>query len=384
MNETILLVDDEPLVLHGYERNLGDRFELVSAEGPDAALAALEKQKFAVILSDLKMPGLNGIELLQQAREMQPDMVRIMISGHADLTDAINSVNEAGIFRLLLKPCPVDTLSTSLYAAIVQYRLVTAEKALLEETLNGAIQTLTDILAILDPDAYGMAQLRKQVAHEMALNLKEPVWEFEMAALLAEIGRATIPPGINEKLSRHIKLSEVEAKLVERIPEFSNQLLARIPRIENVARDVLYQAKNYDGTGYPEDDILGSDIPPGARALRVINAALESCRQGVPPTEVMAALRMEPEKYDIDIVEALRQCPALFNAKPVRATITGPQSANIVDLIPGMVLLDDLVTRDGVIVLGSGTKLNSAQIIRVKNFAQLNPVKEPVLVEMGI
>src|SRR5690606_14584883 len=169
---------------------------------------------------------------LRAARELRPETVRMMISGHADLDDAINSVNNAGIFRLMLKPCPDEQIAAALTAGLEQYRLIVAEKELLEGTLNGAIQTLTDILGIMDGAVYGKAQLRRRLAREVAIALKEPTWTFEIAALLAEIGRATLPPALNQKLSQGQALNPAERRLVERVPEFSSRLLQNIPRIE--------------------------------------------------------------------------------------------------------------------------------------------------------
>lgn len=382
--ETILAVDDEPLILSAYQRNLGDRFNILTAEGPQFALSALRSGTFAVIITDLKMPGMDGIELLRQARELQPECVRMMISGHADMGDAISSVNNAGIFRLLIKPCPADDIALALDAGIAQHRLITAEKALLEGTLNGAIQALTDILGILDGEAFGQAQLRRQLARALAQSMHAPVWEFEMAAQLAEIGRATLPPALNEKIKANQKLTKPETDLVERVPEFSYRLLHNIPRIESVMQAVLYQNKDFNGRGFPDDDTHGTDIPLAGRALHAIKALMAMCRKGTPPTEAIGILKLGPELYDPDIVAHIYACAPLLQAKQSNAQLAGPQHVTLANLLPGMLLLADIVTRDGVVVLGQGTRLTAVQVQRVKNFAQLNSVAEPLLVELPL
>jgi response regulator RpfG family c-di-GMP phosphodiesterase len=382
MNETILAVDDEPLILNAYQRSLGDRYTILTAEGPTFALSALKAAKFSVILTDLKMPGIDGIELLRQARELQPDAVRMLISGHADLHDAVESVNNAGIFRLLLKPCPSDDLASSLDAALGQYRLVTAERALLEQTLNGAIQALTDILDIFDPEAFGTAQLRRQMAGELAKAMKAPSWEFEMAAQLCEIGRATIPSVINEKLKKHMALSEAERLLFERVPEFTSRLIRNIPRIEGVAEAVLYQNKNFDGSGFPYDDKMADDIPIAGQALHAINSLMAACRKGEKPLDAIAVMKQKPELYNQDIVAALGVCVPFLENGVQEVAHRGPQEMSLSDLETGMVLLSDIRTRDGLLVLGAGTQLSGAQIQRVRNFAQLNSINEPILVDI--
>lgn len=383
MKELILAVDDEPLILHAYQRNLGEQFQIVTAEGPTRAFEALARDRFAVVLSDLRMPELGGIDLLEEVRRMQPDAVRMLISGHADLSDAINSINQAGIFRLLLKPCPTEELERSLEAGLAQYRLIQAERALLENTLNGAVQALLEILSIADGEAIELAQLRRQLARRVAAEVGAPVWEFEMAAQLAEIGRATLPPALNEKLARHASLSEVEARLVERVPEFSHELLKHIPRLEGVARGILYQSKNYDGSGHPDDRVLGDEIPLSGRALRAINALLEQWRQNVQPMDAIAHLHASPGLFDPAIVEALPSCEnLLLGRRNLHSTHKGPQNAMLRDLVPGMELLADMVTNEGMVVLAASTRLTAASLQRIRNFSAINPIREPLLVEL--
>jgi response regulator RpfG family c-di-GMP phosphodiesterase len=381
MNEIILAVDDETFVLNAYQRNLGDQFEIVTAESPELALEQMRSKQFAVILSDLKMPGMDGIEFLAKAKELQPDAVRIMISGHADMTDAINSVREAEIFRLLIKPCPTEELAQNLESAIKHHRLIVAEKALLEQTLNGAIHTLTDILSIMDPEAYGQAQLRSRLMRSLALHFKAEPWEFEIAALLAEIGRATLPPLLNEKIRRKEKLGEAERLLQERVPEFSAHLLAKIPRIEGAARAILYQNKNYDGSGFPLDETEGNAIPLGGRCLRSVNALMAMHRQGFKARDALTSLKMGPERYDPAVVTALFKCTDELDAARQNSGQKGPQQMLLKNLAPGMSLMADIKTAEGMVVMGSGTKLSQVTIKRIQNFAQLNPIVEPILVD---
>ena len=89
---------------------------------------------------------MDGIQFLAQIREMSPDTVRIMLTGHADLENAIQAVNEGNIFRFLTKPCDNNILIQVLSQGLEQFRLVTAEKELLEKTLQGSINVLTELL----------------------------------------------------------------------------------------------------------------------------------------------------------------------------------------------------------------------------------------------
>jgi DNA-binding NtrC family response regulator len=106
MNRKILFVDDEENVLRAFERNLRPHFEIATAVGPAAGLSAIAGHgPYAVVISDLRMPGMDGIQFLTAVGKESPDSVRLIISGNADLQAAIAAMNEGGIFRFLTKPC---------------------------------------------------------------------------------------------------------------------------------------------------------------------------------------------------------------------------------------------------------------------------------------
>jgi len=154
-DERILLVDDEPLVLVALHRALSTDFHIEMAVGSDEAMQALENQgPFAVLVSDFKMPGMNGVQFLTHSGKCYPETVRIMLTGQADLHAAMAAVNEGQVFRFLTKPCPAKVLARTLEAALDQYRLITAERELLRRTLMGSITLLTEVLSAVDPAAF--------------------------------------------------------------------------------------------------------------------------------------------------------------------------------------------------------------------------------------
>jgi hypothetical protein len=122
-----------------------------------------------VVVSDLQMPGMDGITLLSSLRKVSPDTVRVLLTGHADVDAAIAAVNEGNIFRFLRKPCPPGALLRALEASVEQYRLITAERVLLEQTLRGSLKTLTDILAFVNPVAFGRAIRSRKIVGEFAI-----------------------------------------------------------------------------------------------------------------------------------------------------------------------------------------------------------------------
>src|ERR1043166_4052564 len=106
MADRILCVDDDPNILEGYKRQLRKEFELVTAVGPEQGLQmGIQQGPFAVVVSDLQMPGMNGVEFLAQVRTQEPDTVRMLLTGNAELQSAIEAINQGQIFRFLTKPC---------------------------------------------------------------------------------------------------------------------------------------------------------------------------------------------------------------------------------------------------------------------------------------
>ena len=163
----VLCVDDEPNVLAGLRRCLRGHFAVTTAVGGAAGLDALRAEgRFAVVVSDLRMPGMDGVAFLSQVRALAPDTVRVLLTGQADLEAAIASVNEGHIFRFLMKPCAPTQLLAAVDAAAEQHRLLTAERELLEQTLHGSIKALTEALALANPTSFGRATRLKQLVGE--------------------------------------------------------------------------------------------------------------------------------------------------------------------------------------------------------------------------
>jgi len=171
-----------------------------------------------------------------------------------------------------------------------QYQLVTAERELLEKTLQGSVKMLSEILSTLSPQSFNHTQRLREymVACAKAFNITQ-TWELEMAASLSQIGLVTVPAKVVEKMHAHQSLSAPENDLLARVPETGFNLLSNIPRLETVAKIVRYQGKNFDGTGFPADEISGANIPIGARILRVLSDLLLMESHKVPKTTALAA-----------------------------------------------------------------------------------------------
>ena len=147
------------------------------------------------------MPSMNGNQFLAAAKELAPDTVRVMLTGQADLRATVEAINKGNIFRFIEKPCPTETLMVILDAAVEQYRLVTAEKELLERTLNGSIKLLIDVLSIVNPYGFSESSKIKEIAFRLSKRLQiKDTWELELASALSQIGYVAVPAEILQKI----------------------------------------------------------------------------------------------------------------------------------------------------------------------------------------
>ena len=247
MNEKILFVDDDPNILQGYQRSLRKLLRIDTALGGEEGLAAIGKTgPYAVIISDMRMPGMDGVQFLSKVKDITPDSVRMMLTGNADMNTAIEAVNEGNIFRFMTKPCEPEVFLNALRAGIQQYRLVMAERELLEKTLNHSIKALVDILSMVNPVAFSRAtRIHKYVKHMVSELSITSAWQYEIAAMLSQIGCVTIPPDTIEKYYAGQTLTEDEREMFTSHPTVGCELLQKIPRIEHVALMIEGQVKPF-------------------------------------------------------------------------------------------------------------------------------------------
>ena len=198
----VLCVDDEAHVVEALVLLLRKDYEVHTALGGSEALKVLKQiGGAAVVVSDMRMPGMDGALLLHTVMGFYPDTARILLTGEPGRDAAVAAVNKAHIFRFLTKPCPPDQLRAAVEAGVMQHRLVKAERSILKETLLGCVKALIDVLAITNPIAFGRASRLKRLSVEFAdaLNFRD-YWQLEAAAMLSQIGYLSLPPMLVEKL----------------------------------------------------------------------------------------------------------------------------------------------------------------------------------------
>ncbi|TWU62040.1 MULTISPECIES: response regulator [Crateriforma] len=361
MNKRVLLVDDDPNVLQGFKRNLRKHYELSLAVGPHEALATIRNEgPFAVVVSDMQMPEISGVELLARVRELHEQTVRVMLTGNADQKTAVDAVNEGCIFRFLGKPCPPEVLAKTLDSALEQYRLVTAEAELLSKTVSGSIRVLTQVLSLAMPEAFGLTQEARTLAREVGKQMNvQPLWELEMAAMLMRLGYVSLPAEIAKRYLRAEPLDGKLLALVDETPALGSELVASIPRLENVA--ALISRLN---------DPPSPQVPVASQILKIVGD-FQRYRHDRSPLVALREMEGSPA-YDPKILALV--------AEVVEATYRQVEVL-VSQLTEGMVLEEHLLDHAGRILVAKGHEVHDSLIQKLKALCRSgNGVQEPILV----
>jgi len=372
MTEKILFVDDEPHVLQSIERQLRKRFTLQTASGGEEALQILKDDgPFAVIVSDMRMPGMNGVELLAKVKDTYPEVVRMMLTGNADQETATEAVNTGQIFRFLTKPCPPALFITSLALAQRQYRLLSAERELLQKTLKGCVNVLSELLSLSNPMAFSSGVRFKNYVVQIATSLNLPnLWQYEVSALMSQIGCVTLPGDVLGKVYAGVELNEDELSMYSNHPAVGARLLEKIPRLENVTKIIAMQQLRYDE--YDED--LKSrefeEVLLGAQILKtVIDFDLHMFR-GSSIGEALHLVRQEKGTYNPEIIKTLTGIKIDRQERIV--------ALHVADIALGMTAAEDVVARNGGLIIPKGQTITWPILQGLQNFAKQVGVTEPM------
>jgi response regulator RpfG family c-di-GMP phosphodiesterase len=375
MPEKILLVDDDDNILEAYRRTLSREFHIDTARGGQEALRlATETGPYAVVVSDMQMPGIDGVQLLSSIKVRWPDTIRVMLTGNADVQTAIDAINEGRIFRFLTKPCSKEAMAKALTAAQVQYRLVTAEKELLEQTLTGCVQVLTEVLSMVNPAAFGRAErARRYIRYVVAaMKLGDP-WQYEVAAMMSQLGCVTLPAETIDAVYVGKQLSSKEQALYEAHPHVAYDLLCKIPRLEPVAWMINFQNQPFLDPGPVGAE--KADIRKGAEILRLILAYDTLIRNGASRTEAAHTLSREYTDLDPQFFQVLVTLDP--NAEEGEV-----QTCRIGDLVPGMIIQQELRACDGKLLASKGQEITPPLLLKVRNLYSQRALAGQVAVSM--
>jgi response regulator RpfG family c-di-GMP phosphodiesterase len=380
MSKRILFVDDDVSILKSFNRSLPKDFSIVTASSPQEGLRVLQDQgPFPVIVSDLKMPEMDGLEFLHLSKEISPDSVRILLTGYADQQTAIDAINRGDLFRFLTKPCDLEMLSSILADGIKQHLLIVAEKELLEQTLFGAIKVLSQILTLISPTAQGYASRLKLYCRHMAeqLGLHENKWIYEIAAMLSQLGCLTMPNEILQKYFSGQPLEAWEEEMIARHPAAATKLLMHIPRLENIAEIISLQNKPYSYLPDNQGENKKSVVETGAQILHIAIGLDRKLMNGAVPSEAIAKMLEEIGQYNPEMVATLRSYD--FGLQNMVCMNIRCEELNM-----RMIINEDIFAKDGMLLVTKGQRITEPILMGLTNYASTVGVKEPFSVLVPI
>jgi response regulator RpfG family c-di-GMP phosphodiesterase len=358
--ESVLMVDDDRNLLDSFRRQFRKRVNLHTAtSGADGIQAVRDGGPFAVVISDMQMPNMNGIEFLTRVRQLAPNTVRIMLTGNANLGVAIDAVNDGNIFRFLNKPVETEILFQTMLDGIRQYRLITNEKVLLNKTLKGAVDLLADVLSMVNPDAFSQSSRIKHHVRSIVRSLSlEDGWHYDLAGMLCQLGYVSLPDELIQKLITGDELSRAERSLYNTHPQMGARLLKHIPRLELVA--AMIEGQNDDVGEIEIQGKLSNEQKAtlGGQILKVASAYDKWLSLGKTEDEAIAQLRDNPEHYDPALVEILVQGSQNRKVEILNLPID--------QLVQGLIVDQPIKSNAGNLLVAKGQPLSQAMVFKLK------------------
>ena len=292
---TILVVDDEVSVLNAIYRVFRkEGYQILRSDNPADALKLLNEHVCHIIISDYRMPEMDGVTFLREAMSIRPDAIRIILSGYADSSTIISAINDGGIYKFLTKPWEDDILKSEIRYAIERYELQGVNKKLLddverqndelkktnmlltekiEEVQENVVSTV-EMLSYLSREKYSCIPTNVDDLHTISQEVGRELWfndsglkNLYIATKLHDIGNIGIDCGIFKKSG---PLTREERIQVEKHPIIGASILSFLNGFDEVSRIVKYHHEYFDGTGYP-DGLKGDEIPVASRIVHLID-----------------------------------------------------------------------------------------------------------------
>ncbi len=423
---TVLCVDDEESILKSLRRTLGSEgFDVITAADGRKAVETLLKEKVAVIITDQRMPGMTGTEVLEKVKELSPDTVRILLTGYADIKAVVDAINRGEVWRYITKPWENEELVATVRQAVEHYNLVNENRELFEtvkrqneelkelnENLEKKVQERTEeirrknqvlkslyeeldktfmdfisifsnLLELRDTREASHSRLVAKMAVEIGtdMGLKgEVLNDLEVAGLLHDVGKVLLPESVMMK--HPVDMSDEEMALYRRHPQYGAGILSGMKRLSRVATFIRHHHELYDGSGFP-DSLKGIDIPLGARILSVANTIsnhLDVSGRGEAHSIEKTVSYLEHRKgtfFDPSVVDSAVRVLTLKRDEMSKRDVV---SLRVDEIRPGMKLACDLYTRGGILLAPEGKLLDEEMVNKIRSFNEIDPVTREVLV----
>lgn len=395
VNNRILYVDDEENLLHSFRSMMRkdhlDIHLLAHSEQIDSVLE--EHGPFAVVLSDQRMPVMDGVAVLEKTGLSSPETIRILMTGYADFEDTKRAINTAGISHYIQKPWNDESLRSLVNDAVSRYNLVHENKLLsaqilarnteltelLDGTMTSVVKMLLDLLGHVNPFAVEQTKRIQKLANA-TLSLLPPLSPQEqrdtlLAFQLFNVGLAALPSLIQVAINKDGMAS------IDRFPAARNhhllgyELLKDIPRFENVARIILLSGKNIDGSGEPTVELIGgNNLPLGSRILHILTDMERSRSSHFNGKEILQSFLSYRNKYDDKILQSL------LGMAPERVVVKKESEVMVEGLLPEMTVTDNVISQSNQLLLQRGSVLTPSTVSLLQHWHRHDPINEPIAV----
>lgn len=312
----ILLVDDEEDNLALLYRTLRGPYNLDKTTSPLRALEMLREQEFELVISDHKMPEMDGVEFLKHVQVEHPNVMRILLTAYSDANILIDAINYAKIYRYIKKPYNPEELQLIVSSALEFYQLKYDNDQLirdLKELFSGTIKAIMEALDAKDSYTSGRSKrityYSIQIARQLGLSTID-VGKIELAGMLHDIGMIGVSDEILYKIDA---LSQEEYDEIKKHITYSVKILEDIKQLKDVVEIIKYHHEKYDGTGYPYG-IRGEDIPIGSRIIAVADAfdsviSNRIYRNSIDLNEAFSKIKeASGTQFDPVVVKAFGEC----------------------------------------------------------------------------
>lgn len=426
ITSTVLFVDDEENILKALQRlTLDEEFTTETASSGAEALKLLPTlEHVALIVSDQRMPGMNGAEFLERSKELVPDAIRMLLTGYSDISAAADAINKGGASRYLNKPWNDDDLLQTLRAAVETWKLADENKRLqeiirqqneelkewnanlkdrvmqqttairkkaedlneaviqLKQNYNGVIIAFSSLVEMLGQrmqrHAHNVADLATHAAREYGLSSDE-VETIRIAALLHDIGKIGIPEKVLEQLPEYMNAADFS--LYSQHPVRGQMTIDGITDLRQAGILIRHHHENFNGSGFP-DHLAGEQIPLGARILAYADQLDRTASSGANTAEqTLARIDMMHEiKLDPGLQRIFRKIAryTYFNMPEIDHSVATELELRPEELRVGMQLTRDLFSGTGLMLLNKGVILDPVMIEAIQRYYQLDPPRRGI------
>lgn len=424
--EGILFVDDEENILASLRRLLRRQpYRCYFATSAEEGLRLLETEQIDLVVSDMRMPVMDGAQFLAKIRQKHPSVVRMLLTGHSDISATIDALNRGGIFRYISKPWDdaelLEIISQGLrirklereklrlleltrmqnkklvsFTEDLELRVKSRTEELkqtadmldmayqqLKDSYNSFMRIFSTVISARPHLAKSRAQLVADLALKLAVVMELPEYETQtiyFAALLMDLGKLSLPDDLLERAESRLTTSDMP--IYQRYPVLGAMTLMAIPELESTAALIREHTEYVDGSGFP-DKLRGNKVSRGARVIRVARDFVGF------QTGLMRADRLTPEnayaaiqagagkRYDAFVVRTLEPLVAEFS---VDAAMAHEDRTDVHNLTPGMILSRDVLNANGILLITKNFELSASVIEKLILIENMDNCKLAVFV----